>query len=88
MKLQIQRQHVEALVSEFPRLASLQDQLRFGNKAEVPFRNLSTSEINYLQLLYQKDSSLQGQAAQLSTLQQAMNDDTVRFEEDDLGMLH
>ena len=87
MKLQIDRQHVQALISEFPRLAKLQDQLRFGNKADVPFRYLSTSEVNYLQWLYQKDGGLQGQAAQLSTLQQAMNDDTVRFEEDDLEML-
>ncbi len=87
MKLQIERQHVEALVKAFPRLAKLQDQLRFGNKADVPFRYLSTSEVNYLQWLYQKDGGLQGQAAQLSTLQQAMHDDTVRFEEDDLEML-
>ncbi|MDD2723304.1 MAG: ATP-binding protein [Methylovulum sp.] len=88
MKLQIERKHVEALVNEFPRLASLQDQLRFGNKAEVPFQNLSNTEVNFLQVLYQNDGmAMQGQAAQLSTLQQAMNDDSVRFGEDDLEML-
>ncbi|MDD5277810.1 MAG: AAA family ATPase [Methylovulum sp.] len=87
MKLQIERQYVEAMVDEFPRLSTLKDQLRFGNKAEVPFKHLSNTELNYLQVLYQKDGVMQGQIAQLSTLQKAMNDDTIRFEEDDLEIL-
>ncbi|MGZ8226451.1 MAG: ATP-binding protein [Methylococcaceae bacterium] len=88
MKLQIERQFVDALVLEFPGLATLKEQLRFGNKAEVPFKQLSNAELSYLQVLYkQAGSAMQGHAAQLSTLQKAMNDDTVRFEEDDLEML-
>jgi hypothetical protein len=88
MKLQIQRQYVEAMVNEFPGLAALKDQLRFGNKAEVPFKQLSNTELSYLQVLYKKaGTTMQGHAAQLSTLQQAMNDDTVRYEEQDLEML-
>lgn len=88
MKLQIDRQYVEAMVDEFPGLSVLKDQLRFGNKAEVPFNQLTHTELGYLQVLYKNaGAEMQGRAAQLSTLQQAMNDDTVRFEEDDLEML-
>ena len=35
MKLHLERPHVEALVGAFPRLAWLQEQLRFGHRAEV-----------------------------------------------------
>jgi len=88
MKLQIERKHVEALVNEFPRLLGLQEQLRFGNKAEVLFQNLSNTEVNFLQALYQNDGeAMQGQAAIVSTLHQAMNADSLRFGEDDLEML-
>ena len=34
MKLQLERKTVETLAGQFPRLATLKDQLRFGNKAE------------------------------------------------------
>jgi len=57
MKLQIARKYVEAMVDEFPGLAALKDQLRFGNKAEVPFRQLSNTELSFLQVLYQKDGT-------------------------------
>jgi len=88
MKLQIERKYVEAMVDEFPGLAALNDQLRFGNKAEVSFKQLSNSELNFLQGLYKKaGTEMQGHVALLSTLQKAMNDDTVRFEEHDLEML-
>jgi hypothetical protein len=88
MKLQIERKYVEAMANEFPGLAALKNQLRFGNKAEVPFRQLSNTELSFLQVLYKNARvEMQGHAAQLSTLQKAMNDDTVRFEEDDLEML-
>ena len=80
MKLQIERKYVEAMVNEFPGLSALKDQLRFGNKAEVPFKQLSNSELSFLQVLYQKaGTEMEGHAAQLSTLQKAMNDDTVKF---------
>lgn len=88
MKLQIERKYVEALVDEFPGLSGLKDQLRFGNKAEVGFSDLSSAELTFLQGLYANaGASMAGHAAQLSTLQTAMNDDTLRFEEDDLEML-
>jgi hypothetical protein len=88
MKLQIDRKYVEVMVNEFPELASLKYQLRFGNKAEVPLNQLSNAELSFLQALYQNaGTEMQGRAAQLSTLQKAMNDDAVRFDEEDLEML-
>ena len=88
MKLQIERKYVEAMVSEFPGLAALNDQLRFGNKAEVSFKQLSNTELSFLQTLYKKaGTEMQGHVALLSTLQKPMNDDTVKFEEHDLEML-
>ena len=51
-------------VNEFPGLAALKDQLRFGNKAEVPFKQLSNSELSFLQVLYNKaGAEMQGHAA-------------------------
>ena len=41
MKLQIERPYVEAMVREFPRLASLQEQFKLGSKAEVAFSHRS-----------------------------------------------
>ena len=88
MKLQIERQYVEALVDEFPTLSALKDQLRFGNKAEIAFRKLNSTELSFLKDLYEKAGpDMQGQAAQISTLQKAMNEDTFRFSEDDLEQL-
>jgi hypothetical protein len=88
MKLQIERHYVDALVLQFPELVNLKEQLRFGNKAEVPFNHLSNDELSFLHDMYQQaGTAMQGHAAQLTTLQKAMNDDTVRFGEDDLEML-
>ncbi len=68
MKLQIERKYVEAMVGEFPGLAALKDQLRFGNKAEAPFKQLSNTQLSFVQVLYQKaGAEMQGHAAQLST---------------------
>ncbi len=87
MKLQLERKYVEALALEFPNLTRLTEQLRFGSKAEVLYQQLSAAELSYLKSLYQQDDDMQGHVAQLSTLQQAMNDDTLRFGEDDLELL-
>ncbi len=88
MKLQIERQYVEALVEEFPLLSTLKDQLRFGNKVEIAFKKLNSTELSFLKELYVKAGpDMQGQAAQIATLQHAMNEDTLRFTEDDLEQL-
>ena len=88
MKLQIERQYVEALVADFPLLSTLKDQLRFGNKAEIAFKKLNSNELSFLKDLYDKAGpEMQGQAAQIATLHKAMNEDTFRFSEDDLEQL-
>jgi hypothetical protein len=88
MKLQIERTYVNAMVAEFPGLTPLKDQLRFGNKAEVPFNRLSSSELGYLKNLYQEAGpDMHSQAAMIATLQKALNDDSQKYSAEDLEKL-
>lgn len=88
MKLQIEQPYVDAMLAEFPKLDVLKEQLRFGNRAEVLFSQLSSTQLSYLHNLYQQAGpDMQGRAAQISTLQQALNDEGERFGEDDLEIL-
>ena len=88
MKLQIERSYVNAMLEQFPALTNLKEQLRFGNRAEINFHQLSTSELSYLQNLYQQAGpDMQGRAAQIATLQKALNDDSERFSADDIEKL-
>lgn len=52
MKLQIERAHIEEMLQAFPRLAFVQEQLRFGNKVELPFNQLNNEELDFLRGLY------------------------------------
>ena len=80
MKIQIERAYIESLVSAFPDLAALQDQLRFGNRVEVLATRLSRPQLDHLVGLYAAaGTDMRGPLAQLTTLQQAINDDGVRF---------
>ena len=88
MKLQIERSYVDAMVAKFPELVALQEQLRFGNKAEVAVNHLSNAELAYLRNLYEDAGpDMQGRAAQISTLQHALNDEGERFQPDQLESL-
>ena len=88
MKLQIERPYVEDMVDEFPALAVLKEQLRFGSRIEVPLMQLSKPELDFLVGLYQlAGSDMQGRAAQLLTLQQALSDNGERFAAEDLEMV-
>ncbi|QSA99236.1 ATP-binding protein [Methylococcus sp. EFPC2] len=88
MKLQIERPYIEAMVEAFPALAPLKDQLRFGNKVEVAFAQLGNAEVAFLRNLYEEAGpDMRLRAAELSTLQKALNDDGIRFEGNDLEML-
>ena len=88
MKLQIERPYAEAMIVEFPHLTGLHDQLRFGNKVELPFRQLSNTEVSFLGDLYrQAGPAMQARAAQLVTLQRALNDDGTRFTAANLEMV-
>lgn len=88
MKLQIERSYVEAMVAQFPELNALAEQLKFGNRADIPFHHLSTQHLGYLESLYTAaGKKMQGQAAQLATLRQALSYEGTRFEEGQLEQL-
>ncbi len=86
MKLLIQRPHVEAMLETFPDLTLLKDQLRFGQHAEVSFSQLSGEELDHLRRLYEEQGGAanRGHAAQIATLQAALDDDAERFGAEDL----
>ena len=88
MKLQIDRPHAEALIGAFPTLAALQDQLRFGNRVELGFHQLSVDQLDFLsQRYHQAGPRMQGHAAQLGTLVRALRSDQERFDGEDLEQL-
>lgn len=88
MKLQIERPYAEAMIVAFPQLTGWQDQLRFGDKVELPLRHLSDAQIGFLGDLYQQAGpAMQARAAQLVTLQRALNDDGTRFAAANLEMV-
>lgn len=88
MKLQIEKSYVESLVAEFPSLRQLSEQLRFGNKAEVTFNQLTDSQLNYLHSMYcQAGPSMQSQAALLNTIMLSRDDDEVRYSPEQLEQL-
>jgi hypothetical protein len=88
MKLHIERAYAIALVNAFPELAVLQEQLKFGNKVELPFQQLSTLQLDFLRTLYEAaGAAMQGRAAQLATLQRAMSGNGKRYQEGELERL-
>lgn len=88
MKLHIERQFVEQLIDRFLHLSWLKEQLRLGNKAEVSYTQFTSAERHYLQLLYsQAGADQQYQVALLLTLQQALENDSVRFQAEQLEQL-
>lgn len=85
MKLQIERNYIEQMVASFPKLASLKEQLRFGDKVEVAFTQLSDDEVTFLVDLYRQGGpEMQVRSAQIATLQRAFNDKGMRFKAEDL----
>jgi hypothetical protein len=88
MNLQIERSYVKLMVNQFPDLALLGDQLKFGNRAEVPFDRLSSQQSGFLRNLYEAAGpGMAGQAAQLANLVRAVNDPGPRYAEDELERL-
>ena len=85
MKLQIERPYVETMVAAFPDLAPLKEQLRFGEKVEVPFHQLSNAELTFLLDLYRDAGpKMQASFAYISTLRRAFDDKGVTFAAEDL----
>ncbi|MBY0577453.1 MAG: ATP-binding protein [Burkholderiales bacterium] len=88
MKLQIERPYVEAMVAEFPGLSPLKEQLKFGDRVEVTFSQLSGAELDFLGDLYrQAGPHMQVRAAQILTLQRALSGAGARFAASDLEMV-
>lgn len=88
MKLRIERPHVEAMIKAFPRLAGINEQLRFGNSAELAFSQLHDEEVTFLREIYAAgDADQRARAAQIHTLQDAMNDGGERYDGDDIEPL-
>ncbi len=88
MKLQIERPYFEAMATSFPALASLREQLRFGDRVEVGFGQLSDAELEFLQQLYNRAGpDMQARSAQILTLQRAFRNEGIRFTAADLESL-
>lgn len=88
MKLEIEKPYIDELLQAFPDLNDLKGQLRFGDKVEVLFNELTEKQVNYLQNLYvNAGPTMKSRAAQLSTLQKAINDDIKRFSADELELV-
>jgi len=85
MNLHIERPHIEQMIGEFPNLGHLKDQLRFGNRVEVPFHQLSLVELDYLRGIYETAGDAYAtKAAHLSTLQKALAFEGERFKPEEL----
>jgi len=85
MKLEIEKPFIDQLLNEFSGLDRLREQLRFGDKVEVLYHDLSNPQVDYLYNLYDSAGpEMKTRAAQLSTIQKAINEDSERFGVDDL----
>ncbi|WP_265659987.1 hypothetical protein [Stutzerimonas stutzeri] len=88
MKLLIDRPHVETLVREFPALAGLTEQLKFGNRAEVHLEQLDAAQLDCLYRLYlAAGPALELRAAQIAALRRALAEGDARYAETDLQRL-
>lgn len=88
MNLQIERPFVETLVAQFPELMPLKDQLRFGNKVEIPAIQLNSAQRCFLIGLFeQAGPDLKLRAAQLAALDEALSQGGHVFTADELEEL-
>jgi len=88
MKLQIERRHVESLIESFPNRIALKEQLRFGNKAEVSYQQLTKPELRFLHTIYSSAGpAMRAQAAFVSALQNTLFEEGERFEAEQLEKL-
>lgn len=88
MKLQIEKASVEALVVQFPELINLREQLRLGGRVEVPYRDFTVDQLRFLRQRYEAGGPrMAARAAQISTLEEAVNDSGTRYREGQLEKL-
>ncbi|MEO8119480.1 MAG: ATP-binding protein [Rhodoferax sp.] len=75
MKLRVERLHAHTLATEFPELAALTDQLRFGAHAEIGLQQLSPVVLERLGQLWDNGGANQSRrAAQLDSLRHVLHD--------------
>jgi DNA polymerase III delta prime subunit len=85
MNIEIEKRHVEALVTRFPAQAGLAAQLRFSDRVEVELRHLSSQELDFLEEIYRVSGpEMRARAAQLATLRAALASTDRRFEGNEL----
>lgn len=88
MKLQIERAYAKAMIETFPDLAPLGHQLKIASRASMPLTAFSPEQLGYLHDLYRAaGSEMQGKAAQIATLQQAISHEGHRYGEGELERL-
>jgi len=88
VNLHIDKPHVEAIVARFPELLPLREQLRFGNRAEVPLQQLSSGQLAFLSELYaDAGPAMAARAAQIATLSEAVAGAGRRYGEGELERL-
>ncbi len=85
MHLQIDRPFIEAMVAQFPEMMPLKEQLRFGNRVEVPATHLKLPQMAFLVELYeQAGPGMKLRAAQLKTLHAALSEGGKTFTAEEL----
>ncbi len=88
MKIKIERTYVIKMTSAFPELSKLDEQLKFGNYAEMPFYEMSSDQLSFLHDLYiETGSQFHGKAAYIKTLQKALDFNGKRYQEGELETL-
>ena len=88
MKLHIEKSYLEPLLAAHPRLNALNEQLRFGGKAQVSFDQLSEAELISLAGMYlHAGEAFQQKAALINALIGALADNSTRYGADQLEML-
>ena len=88
MKLMVEKRFVEAMVQHYPDMSLYCEQLKFGNRAEISSDNLSGQQLGTLCELYKgAGAAMRGRAAQIATLQQALNEELQVYQEGELEQL-
>ncbi len=88
MKLMVDRNYVEAMIERYPDLDGYREQLKFGSRAEIQSHQLSSQQLGFLRDLYSEAGPrMSGYTAQLTTLKQALDEDSRIYQEGELEQL-
>lgn len=88
MRLLVEKPYIEAMAQRYPDMAPYTEQLKFGNRAEIPGHQLTVPQLGFLHDLYRgAGEAMRGRAAQIATLQRALNEELTVFQEGELEQL-